>query len=287
MSRRRTRCHLVPQLFYLRILWRSRLYPVLFRLGSFTVTGYTALVDIGLLSGVMIACLAARRRGLNPTQVLDAVLAATLGGLIGGRAVYVVAHWAYYGDHLRRALRPWDGGLAWHGALAGGLVAVLAYCTIRRIPLRPVLDVLTPGAAVLAVFAWTGCLLNGCACGLETYPGQGMPWSLSLELPDLYGIRAPRVAVQLLGAGWSAVVLAAVVFAGRRTRLEGLLFPLWLALYSAGSYGLGFLRADETLLVAGWRADQVADLALVVIGAVALVVGTLRKKQPGAAWLSN
>jgi phosphatidylglycerol:prolipoprotein diacylglycerol transferase len=252
------------------------LYPVLFRLGRFTVTGYAALVDVGLLGGAVVACLAARRRGFNPTRVLDAALAAALGGLIGSQAVYVAAHWAYYETHVRRALRPWDGGLAWHGGLVGGLVAVMAYCAMRRISLRRMLDVLTPGVAVLASCAWLGCLLNGCAYGIETYPGQGLLWALSLELPDLYGIWAPRVAVQLLGAGWSAVALAAVILAGRRPRFEGLVFPLWLALYTVGSFGLGFLRADEVGLVAGWRAGQVADLALAVIGAVALLVGLLR-----------
>jgi phosphatidylglycerol:prolipoprotein diacylglycerol transferase len=252
------------------------LYPVLFRLGRFTVTGYAALVDIGLLGGAVVACLAARQRGLNPARVLDAALAAAIGGLIGARAVYVVAHWAYYETHVRRALRPWDGGLAWHGGLAGGLVAVSVYCAIRRTSLRRVLNVLTPGIAVLAVCSWLGCLMNGCAHGIETYPGQGLFWALSLELPDLYGIWAPRVAVQLLGAGWSAVALAAVILAGRRTRFEGLVFPLWLALHTVGSFGLGFLRADEVGLVAGWRADQVADLALAVAGAVALLVGLFR-----------
>jgi len=105
-------------------------YPVLFRLGSFTVTGYAALVGVGLLGGAGVAWLVARRRGLELLHVLDAALAAALGGLVSGRAVYVVAHWAYYSDHLNQALRPWDGGLAWHGALVGGLVAVVAYCAV-------------------------------------------------------------------------------------------------------------------------------------------------------------
>jgi phosphatidylglycerol:prolipoprotein diacylglycerol transferase len=249
------------------------LHSVLFHLGRFTVTGYAALVDVGLLAGAAVACLAARRRGLNPARVLDAVLASAVGGVIGGRAAYVVAKWAYYQDHVRRALRPWDGGLSWHGALAGGLVAVLAYCAIRRVSPRAMLDVLAPGVAILAACVWLGCLMNGCAYGIETYPGQGVLWALSLEFPDLYGIRAPRVAVQLLGTGWSAVALAALVITGRHPQFEGLAFPLWLALYSVGSFGLGFVRADEVTVVAGWRVDQVADLALAVTGAVTLTVG--------------
>ena len=259
------------------------MYPVLFHLGSFAVTGYAALINFGLIVGTMVACLAARRRGLKPVQALDASLAAALGGLIGGRAVYVAVHWAYYDDHLRRALRPWDGGLAWHGALVGGLIALSAYhasqrgTLSRRMSLRLVLGVLTPGVALLAVCAWLGCLLNGCAYGLETYPGQGLLWTQSMELPDLYGIWVPRVAVQLLGATWSGIVLV-VVIAARRTQFAELAFPLWLALYSVGSFGLEFLRADETLLIASWRAGQAADLALTLTGAVVLVAGLFRRK---------
>ena len=255
------------------------MYPVLFRLGSFAVTGYTALLDIGLLSGAVMVCLAARRRELDPVQVLDAALVAALGGLTGARAVYVTANWAYYSNHVRRALRLWGGGLAWHGGLVGALVAVLVYCAVRRTSPRLALDVLTPGAAVLAICAWLGCLLAGCVYGLETYPGQELLWALSLELPDLYGLWAPRVAVQLLGAGWGAIVLAAVVVAERDTRFEGLVFPLWLALYAIGSFGLGFLRADQVPLVADWRADQVADLALILIGAAMFTVGLFRKRR--------
>ena len=256
------------------------MHPIIFRLGHFTVTGYAALVDFGLLAGATVACLAARRRGLNPGRVLDAALAAAVGGVTVGRAAYVAANWAYYQDYLHRALRPWDGGLSWHGALVGGLIAMAVYCAVRQISLRSMLDVLAPGVAILAACAWLGCLMNGCAYGVETYPGQGLLWALSLELPDLYGIRAPRVAVQLLGAGWSAVTLVALVFTGRRPRFEGLTFPLWVALYSVGSFGLGFVRADEVAMVAGWRAGQVVDLALAGIGAVWLVVGWLRKQSP-------
>ncbi len=255
------------------------MYPILFHLGSFAVTGYAALVGVGLICSVVIACLAARRRGLKAVQALDASLAVALGGLIGARAVYVAANWAYYGDRLRRALRPWDGGLAWHGALVGGLIALLVYCAIRRTSPKLMLDLLTPGVALLTICVWLGCLLNGCAYGLETYPGQGLPWALSLELPDLYGIWAPRVALQLLGAAWGGVVLIAIVVARRRARFEGLGFPLWLTLYSLGSFGLGFLRAGETPSISGWRVGQVADIALTLSGFLVLLITSLLKAK--------
>jgi prolipoprotein diacylglyceryltransferase len=136
------------------------------------------------------------------------------------------------------------------------------------------LDVLTRGAALLAVFAWLGCFMAGCAYGIATYPWQGLPWTLSLDLPDLYGIREPRVALQLLGAGWSTLSLCVVLVAQGRTRRSGTVFAVWLTLYSLGSLALGFLRGDRMALVAGWRLDQVANLALGLTGIGAMLWGT-------------
>jgi phosphatidylglycerol:prolipoprotein diacylglycerol transferase len=251
------------------------LYPLL-RVGPFTVSSYTALVDFGLLAGGLVTCLAARRRRLGLVQVLDAALAAVLGGLVGGRIAYVAAHWAYYVDHLPEAIRVWGGGLSWHGAFAGGLAAVLAYSAVRRDSPRVLLDVLACGAAVLAICVWLACLLSGCAYGIETYPGQGLPWAFSMEPPDFRGIWMPRVAVQLVGAGWGVLVLVVVAIATRRPCSMGLVFPLWLTLHCVGSFGLGFLRADEVALVRGWRADQLIDLVLGTAGAMALGIGLLR-----------
>lgn len=251
------------------------------------VSVYTLLLDAALLGAAAMAHMRARRCGLKPVHVLDAVLATALGGVIGGRVAYVAANWIYYGHHLARALRLWDGGLSWHGGLLGGLAALLLFCAVQRVSPALMLDVLTPGAALIAPCAWLGCCLSRCAHGVETYPGQGLLWSLSLELPDLYGIQAPRAAVQLLGTGWGAVALGFVLLAGRWRGCRGALFPLWLAVYCAGSFALGFLRADVVPMLGGCRVDQVVDLALALMGAVAVAGRLLRiRARSGSAGLA-
>jgi len=263
------------------LCWGCYVYPLL-RIGPLRVASYSALLGLGLIGGAAIVYLVARRRELDAARALDVALVAALGGLLGARVAHVALNWAYYSNHLGQAFDLWGGGHFWHGGLIGGLAAVLIYAAVRRASPWPWLDALIPGAAFFAICAWLGCFLDRCAYGIETYPGQGLLWALSLELPDIYGIWAPRVAVQLIGAVWTAAVLGAVVFAERSVRFEGFLFPLWLALYCVGSLGLGFLRADVVPVVAGWRLDQMVDLALVAIGAVILVVGLLRGRE--VAW---
>jgi phosphatidylglycerol:prolipoprotein diacylglycerol transferase len=231
-------------------------------------------VNAGLLLGAALALREARRREIALVALIDVMLAAALGGLILARAAYVGARWDYYADHMRRAVRPWKGGLFWQGALLGGMAGAAVASAVRGLPLWTVLDVLTPGAASLPAFAWLACFMVGCAWGIETFPGQPLLWALSLDLPDIYGIHEPRVAVQLLGAGWSAFLLGLIVVFQRfqhRLEQDGIIFSLWLTLHSFSMLGLGCLRGEELPSVAGWRVDQMSNLALGIIGTALLL----------------
>lgn len=251
------------------------------RLGPFVLRAYAALVDFGLLLGALLIFLASRRQRLDRGATIDVALVGGMGALVLGRAAYVGVHWAYYAHHLRHAVLLWEGGLLWQGALLGGLIGASVACALRGLPLLPVLDALAPGAACAAVFGWLACFVVGCAWGLETHPGQGLLSNLSLDAPNLYGVREPRVAVQLMGAAWSGIVLVAVLLTRRYVAQPGIALGLWIALHSVGSLALGFLRADPMPLAAGWRIDQLANLALSVAG-IGLLGGLVLARRAGA-----
>ncbi|MFW6135891.1 MAG: prolipoprotein diacylglyceryl transferase [Chloroflexota bacterium] len=244
------------------------------QVGPIVIHTYPALMYLGLGVGSVLAALEVRRRQLEPLLVVDATLAAGVGSLLMGRAMYVGFHWAYYGSHLGEAIRIWEGGLAWQGALIGGVVGATVVTATQGASLPTMLDVMTPGAASLATCGWLACHAVGCAYGVETYPGQGLLWTLSRDLPDLYGIREPRVAMQLVGAGWSALLLGGVLLGQRNVRRSGVVFALWVTLQSLGMLGLGFVRADEMVLVAGWRVDQLINVLLSAAG-LAMAAGRM------------
>jgi phosphatidylglycerol:prolipoprotein diacylglycerol transferase len=162
------------------------MYPILFRVSGRPIYSYTVLLDVGLLLGVAVAWWQARRNEAldDPGVVIDVVLWSVIGGLLGGRAGYVLAQREYFVHHADEVWQVWLGGLSWHGAFLGGLVGFLAWHTWRtwlaprprdggprRLP-PPTLattDALAPGLALGTAFGWLGSFLSGVAHGVVSY----------------------------------------------------------------------------------------------------------------------
>jgi prolipoprotein diacylglyceryltransferase len=279
---------------------------------------YRAALAVGVLLGTALALWAGRRNGLAATVVVDGVLAAAVGGLLLGRLVYVAAHLPYFREHPAAALALWQGGLSAPGVVVGGAVGAGVMARLRKLPPGLLWGALAPGAGVVLIAAYLGCLRAGCACGRETWPGDGLLWTLSADLPDLYGLRAPRVAVPLLGMGWGSLMLALTLWAtASRATASGAIAlgatarvaptglcpdgetvsgetgrgrpgscprgiapagPMWLALYGLGEFALGFLRGDTAPLIGGLSALQWAGLGLLGVG-IALGVWTTDRRR--------
>ena len=250
--------------------------PVLFTLGSIDVLSFTALMALALGAGLWLTWWQARRLSLLPSDVLDVALVGVLTGVIAARAMYVASNWGYYQMHRDQIAVLWQGGLSWHGGLAGGAIGVALASRWRKLPTRQVFDALTPGLMAGAALGWLGCYLDGVAYGREVFPGDRW-WFLAADLPDIYSQWNPRFATQLLGAVWAALCLFTAIGAlrdgGSKTKdgvryssliLCPLSFAVTMALYSAGMFVLGFTRGDVVPTLGGWRLDQVLDAAIVI-----------------------
>jgi prolipoprotein diacylglyceryltransferase len=193
-------------------------------------------------------------------------MAALVVGVAGGRVGYVLGHLAYYRQHPGEVARFWLGGLSWHGALAGTVLALLVASWLLGLRFWRLADEMALVAPLIGATGWLGCLAVACAYGRA---GAGPGW-LQADLPDLYGVWALRPNVQLLAAGWSLLPAPLLVVAHRRGR-DGLAAGLWLALTGAGLALVSPLRGDSIPLWAGWRLDLwlsglVAAAGLVIVG---------------------
>jgi prolipoprotein diacylglyceryltransferase len=240
--------------------------PVVFELGPVELRAYTAWLSAGiLLALVVIVWRAYRYAPAAITRWLDVGIAALVGGIVGARLLHVALEWRYFSDHTDEIAKLSSGGLVWHGALLAGIPAVLLAAWLRRVPLKVWTDAAALALPVLWIAGWLACRRAGSAYGYEVWTLANWPGWLAEELPDIYGIIAPRLEVQLAGALFSTVLFGLALLLTWRDWLPG--FRLWivLALAGLGFALIGFFRADPSRIFYQRRADQVFDLLVFLL----------------------
>jgi prolipoprotein diacylglyceryltransferase len=143
-------------------------------------------------------------------------------------------------------------------------------CRWRKLEFARLLDVLTPALPLLALAGWWGCRAANCGFGAEVDTLANYPPLVVAELPDVYGIPAPRYNTQAFGLALALLVFGLTVWLFRRGLLVGRRFWLVLALLSAGMFGIGFFRADYAVEIVNLRADQWLDLGVLLVSVVCL-----------------
>lgn len=242
--------------------------------GGKPVYAFSLIITLGAAVGLAWVAWRAPEKVRLPH--LDAVLWVLLGGLVGGRAAYVAVNWLYFQSHPLESLQVYLGGLSWPGALVGGLLALALYAWFTRQSLGVLADALAPLLVCLAVSAWLGCWLDGCAYGPPTHAWWGIPSR------DEWGVLARRWPIQIMGAllvigmFW---VLDRFTPRGRAGALGGLaLLGVSLLLF-----GFSWLRIDPAPLWRGLRLDTWAALGFALLALVGLAGVYFRR--PLSAWM--
>jgi phosphatidylglycerol:prolipoprotein diacylglycerol transferase len=208
--------------------------------------------------------------GLQPTKrenEANAGLIALLAGLLGARVGYVATHWSYFSQRPDEALYFWQGGLSWAAGAFGALVGLGVYAVLSRRSFWRLVDALAIPAAIIASFAWLGCLVDRCAYGFKTAPGLLTP-----PAPDMIGNIAPRWPTQTLGGLLSLIVVGVLYWLSHLDLRPGLLAALSLSLVALIALALSFTRGDPMPAFAGIRWDGLGSAAVLSLGLIALVV---------------
>ena len=115
--------------------------PLLFQLGPFSLRWYGLLIAVAVLLGLLLATRLGRQRGIEPVLIADLLPILVLAAVVGARTYYVLFEWRQYQLNWLDAVAVWRGGIAIHGALIGGTLAVILYARWRRIAFwSPCLD---------------------------------------------------------------------------------------------------------------------------------------------------
>ena len=238
------------------------------RVGPVAIRWYGVLMATAMALGLWLAHRDARRRGLDSESLLKAAELALLGGLVGARFYYVAFNLDYYTQFPGKIFALWEGGLAIHGGVLGGIIAGGLYAWRRRLPLTQYLDVAAPSLALGQAIGRWGNFFNEEAFGRPT----DLPWKLFISpahRPPQYGQVEFFHPTFLYESLWDLVVFGLLVVAlrDRLERAPGALFLAYVGLYSLGRLFTEGLRTDPLML----GSLRVAQLASLLFMALALV----------------
>jgi len=214
---------------------------------------------------------------VKPQQVDDVVFYAALGAILGGRVGYMLIY--NFGELISDPLslfKVWEGGMAFHGGLAGVLVAMAFYA--RRIgqPFFVVMDFVAPWAPTGLFLGRIGNFINGELWGKETSPDA--PWSVIVD-----GVA--RHPSQLYEAVLEGAVLFVVLWVfTARPRPTMAASGLFLIGYGASRTLVEFVRipdADPGYLAFGWLTmGQVLSAPMVIAGVILVVLAYRKHASP-------
>jgi phosphatidylglycerol---prolipoprotein diacylglyceryl transferase len=237
------------------------MFPVLFRIGTFEVTSFGAMVALGAALGILVLRRELLRVGLDAAKGMDAALVGVLGGLAGAKLLFVAEHWA---EPLASTLLS-RGGMSWYGGFTGGVLAGLAMVRWQRLPLMAVLSAATPALALGHAVGRIGCFLVG-----DDY---GRPTSLAWGVAFPQGLPPTAERVHPTQLYESAALLAlTAVLVGLRAQGVGDRKVFGTYLLSAGVIRfLTELVRVNVVVLAGMTTAQLFSAALVLAGGVLLV----------------
>ena len=253
--------------------------PIFVQIGPLAIRWYGVLMAAAMAVGLWLAYRDARRRGVDPEELLKASELALLGGLVGARLYYVAFNWDYYSRALPKIIAVWEGGLAIHGGLLGGLLLGGGYAWWKRLPLPRYLDIVAPSLALGQGIGRWGNFFNEEAFGTPT----SLPWKLYISPPHrplLYAQEEFFHPTFLYEALWDFLIFALLlwVFRDRVARAPTCLFWMYLGLYSVGRLIVEGFRTDS-LMLGSIRVAQLAS-GIGIVLAIVLVPILLKRSRP-------
>ena len=254
--------------------------PIAFEIGPLAVRWYGLMYLAGFVSAYAYLCREVKRNRLNLSceSLGDLLFAGVLGVVLGGRLGYVLFYnFAYYMRHPLEIFHIWEGGMSFHGGLAGVLIAAWLFARRHRLAYLQLTDFIAPLVPIGLGAGRLGNFIN------HELPGRAseVPWAM--VFPPMLGLGPePRHPSALYEFALEGVVLFAVLWwLSRKPQSQGLISGLFLLLYGTFRFIVEFARLPDPQLgfiAFGWLTmGQLLTVPMLAAGA--LLVITARRSQ--------
>jgi phosphatidylglycerol---prolipoprotein diacylglyceryl transferase len=256
------------------------MWPTLIRFGEFEITTFGLMMFVAFVVAAWVTTREFRRLGLDEEIVSSIVIAAVVGGILGGKLYYAIL----VGDLSLMFTR---AGLVWYGGLLGGFLAASLVVLWKKVDFLTAADATAPGLAIGYALGRIGCFLVGDDYGrpTESWVGiafpEGAPPTTARSLrqfgvevdPSIPGDALLRVhPTQLYTAFAFFAFFGLLLWLSRRYYWRGRIWAIFLILLGVERFLVEIVRAKDDRIFGDFTIAQVISVAVVIIGIVLFVV---------------
>lgn len=236
----------------------------LFQIGNIEIYMWASMVALGILAGSLLILKEAKRKGVSQEKTLYSLIITIICFIVGMKLFYNIF---VAGRTGWRALDIIHAGSASYGAAIGLIVGIVISALIFKIKIWKLLDLISIGSLLGAIFVRAGCHLSGDGCSWGKVMDKVMPWAIHYE----DAIRHPTALYELC----LTIPLFILIWKFRRKfRKEGYQFLSVLGGYFLVRLVVNQFRRDMDPLL------QIAPLfVVIVIALVGLGLWLVRRKR--------
>jgi phosphatidylglycerol:prolipoprotein diacylglycerol transferase len=241
--------------------WLSNLLPFLPQ--AISPRSYGTLIALGILASWAYGTREAKKLGIHKDTITDMFVYLILAGFVGGKVLFYLEDPSYYfsnGNWYRNL----GSGFVFYGSFLFALPTLWWFFRKHKLPTLPMIDIIAIGGAMVHMFGRMGCFMAGCCHGIPTNSWLGVTFTNPACSAKPLG--TPLHPTQLYSVGMLVIIIAILFIVKKHKKFPGQLFPVYLALYSAGRFIIEFFRGDDErgyVLDGGWLThSQLISLVL-------------------------
>lgn len=243
----------------------------IFTLGPINFYWYGLIMVIAMLAAGFLTWGLAKKHQWPLNNLLDLGFNIIITGLIGARLYHVLIHWSDYSGQFLDVFKVWQGGLAIHGGLIGGLLALWLTCRQRHWSFWQLAGWLVPGVALGQAIGRWGNFFNQELFGQPST----LPWAIPIDIwhRSAHNLTISHYQPLFFYESITCLLLAILLYQLNRYRISTIkIVGVYLLGYGTIRLIMEFFRQDLTWQLLGWRWPQWFSLLLIMLGSV-LILG--------------
>ena len=243
---------------------------IAFSVFNFPIYWYGIILAVSILVGFYVADYLSQFRPVKSSLILDNAVWFIIVGLLGARVYYCLLNFSYYALHPLQVFDLRQGGLSIHGMLIAGFLFVFFLCKKNKLKILPLLDVIAASVPLSQAIGRWGNYFNSEAFGIPTYSNWGLFVPIAKRPENFidYSLFHPTFLYESV---LNFLIFILLSFLIKKSKTNGVVFSLYLILYSIARIIVEQIRIDSALDLFGFPIAQIISLILILFGLLFMI----------------